>query len=65
MKSQKQIETKVLTRINKQREIDGLPSVTMAQYTAARRNKEIIDEYRAALVADAMAQADKDLGEDK
>lgn len=60
--TQKQIEDKVLARINKRREKAKLPTVTMAQHTAARKATDIRDEYRAALVDDAMEQADEDLG---
>jgi hypothetical protein len=64
-KTQQQIEDKALARINKRREKAELPTITMAQHTAARKATDLRDEYRAALIDDAMAQADKDLGEQK
>lgn len=65
MVTQKQIEDKALARVNKQRGKDDLPPVTLAQHAAARKATNINDEYRAALIDDAIAQAETDLGEKK
>lgn len=62
-KTQKQINDKALARINKRRENNGLSTVTITQYAAERKATEIRDEYKAALIDDAIAQAEKDLGE--
>ena len=65
VKSQKQINDKVLNRINKRRAKDNLSHVTLPNYSASINSTLVNDEYRAALIDDAIEQADKDLNEMK
>ena len=59
----KTIEAKALNRINKKRIEQGLEETTIAEMMADLKSTKIRDEYRAAMVDDAIEQAEIDLGE--
>ena len=63
IKTTKAIETKALERINKKRVEQGIKETTIDGITADLKATKIRDEYRAAMVDEALAQAEIDLGE--